>query len=194
MTAEGSHQNVPQHGHRRPARPAESRDGRLVTPDHVQRIVGALGATHDLIIVDAWPWLHDTTLTFLDRSRPGTAHARDNEHQGTCVSSSNWWSNSDMRNRRSSYFSTGRMRRTVSGSRMWRTRLAGKLTRPSFPRDGRMSSPLNRGVPFGVASRQATATKDIVRLARAVRGEEAAPEAVEAAAKTPSRESIFAAR
>lgn len=41
---------------------------------------------------------------------------------------------------------------------------------------------------------EAPVTKDIVRLAQAVRGEETAPEAVEAVAKTPCRESIFARR
>ena len=31
-------------------------------------MVNALRATHDLVVVDAWPWLNDTTLTFLDQS------------------------------------------------------------------------------------------------------------------------------
>jgi pilus assembly protein CpaE len=40
----------------------------LVTAQEVERVVSALRRTHDLIVVDAWPWLHDTTLAFLDQS------------------------------------------------------------------------------------------------------------------------------
>jgi pilus assembly protein CpaE len=40
----------------------------LVTAEHVERACAALRTTHDLIVVDAWPWLHDTTLAFLDQT------------------------------------------------------------------------------------------------------------------------------
>jgi pilus assembly protein CpaE len=40
----------------------------LVTAEHVERACAALRASHDLVVVDAWPWLHDTTLAFLDQS------------------------------------------------------------------------------------------------------------------------------
>jgi pilus assembly protein CpaE len=40
----------------------------LVTGEQVERISAALRRSHDLIVVDAWPWLHDTTLAFLDQS------------------------------------------------------------------------------------------------------------------------------
>ena len=40
----------------------------LVTPDHLTRIIGALRATHDLVVIDCSPLLQDVTLSFLDQS------------------------------------------------------------------------------------------------------------------------------
>ncbi len=55
----------------------------LITPDHVSRIVSALRATHDLVVVDCSPLLQDVTLAFLDRvgRRADGADARDHQHQ-----------------------------------------------------------------------------------------------------------------
>ncbi len=39
-----------------------------VTAAQIEMLATALRRTHDLIVVDAWPWLHDTTLSLLDHS------------------------------------------------------------------------------------------------------------------------------
>ena len=40
----------------------------LVTVDHIRRVIGRLRDTHDLVIVDSWPFFQDNTLALLDMS------------------------------------------------------------------------------------------------------------------------------
>lgn len=40
----------------------------LVTVDHIRRVVNRLRETHDLVIVDSWPFFQDNTLALLDMS------------------------------------------------------------------------------------------------------------------------------
>ncbi len=40
----------------------------LVNAEHIERVCNILRASHDLIVFDTWPWLHDTTLALFDQS------------------------------------------------------------------------------------------------------------------------------
>jgi len=40
----------------------------LVTVDHIRRVVNRLRETHDLVVIDSWPFFQDTTLALLDMS------------------------------------------------------------------------------------------------------------------------------
>jgi pilus assembly protein CpaE len=40
----------------------------LVTVDHIRRVIARLRETHDLVIVDSWPFFQDNTLALLDLS------------------------------------------------------------------------------------------------------------------------------
>jgi len=46
--------------------PPAPEQAELVTTSAVKHIIEKLRQTHDLVIVDAWPWLHETTLGLLD--------------------------------------------------------------------------------------------------------------------------------
>lgn len=40
----------------------------LVHAEHIERVCATLRASHDLVVFDTWPWLHDTTLAVFDQS------------------------------------------------------------------------------------------------------------------------------
>ena len=88
--ARGRRARVPRHlphqplgRHPGPARPAVARDGRADHAAGIKRMLEALRATHDLVIVDCTSTFNDTTLAILDIADIVLTMliARDHEHQ-----------------------------------------------------------------------------------------------------------------
>jgi len=168
----------------------------LVTPEHVLTILNALRATHDMVVVDAWPWLHDTTLTFLDQSDMVLALLT--------------LEISNIRNMRQFIevvdqlgYPSGKVRLVLNradssyGIRVQDVETSiGRKIEHTVVSDGRtVVYALNRGVPFVIGSRQAQVSQDIIRLARAVATADVAEHA-EASVPVPAgqRRSLFAWR
>jgi pilus assembly protein CpaE len=167
----------------------------LVTPENLQRVVNALRATHDLIVVDAWPWLHDATLTFLDQSDIVLAMLTleitniKNMRQFLELAEQLGYPDGKVQlllNRSDSAY--GIRLQDVENS-------IGRKIAHTVVSDGRtVVFALNRGIPFVVASRQAQVSKDVVRLAEALVGEPAAAETPAAETRPAPRKSLFAWR
>jgi pilus assembly protein CpaE len=167
----------------------------LVTPDHLQRILGALKESYDLVVVDSWPWLHDSTLTFLDQSDLILALLTleitniKNMRQFLELVEQLGYPESKVElllNRSDSSY--GIRLQDVESS-------IGRKVDHQVVSDGRtVVFALNRGVPFVVGSQQTPVSKDIVRLAHSVRGDER-PDVASADEGRPSvRKSLFARR
>jgi pilus assembly protein CpaE len=157
----------------------------LVTPDHVVTILNALRATHDLVVVDAWPWLNDTTIAFLDNSDLVIALLTleisniKNLRQFLELVSSLGYADEKVRlvlNRADSAY--GIRVQDVETS-------IGRKIDHTIVSDGQtVVYALNRGVPFVLGSRQARVSQDVSRLTKAIAGD---AEAAESAVKTPAQ-------
>jgi pilus assembly protein CpaE len=167
----------------------------LVTPDHLQRIIGALRDTHDLIVVDCWPWLHDTTLTFLDQADLILAvltleitNIKNMRQFLDLVEQLGYGAEKVELLLNRSDAAYGIRVQDVESS-------IGRKVDHTVISDGQgVVLALNRGVPFVIASRQAAVTRDIIRLARAVRAEEAPAVSLPVAVPAAARKSLFAWR
>jgi pilus assembly protein CpaE len=145
----------------------------LVTVEHLQRILSALRAHNDLVIVDCWPWLQDSTLTLLDQADTVllvlTLEITNikNIRQFVELGEQLGYPDSKVQlvlNRADAAY--GIRVQDVESS-------IGKKITHTVVSDGRtVVYALNRGVPFVVAARQARVSEDVVRLAKAVAGEE----------------------
>ncbi len=166
----------------------------LVTVEHLQRIVSALRAHYDLVIVDSWPWLQDSTLSLLDQSDVVllvlTLEITNIKNIRQFVELSEQLGYSDAKvqlvlNRADAAY--GIRVQDVESS-------IGRKINHTVVSDGRtVVFALNRGVPFVVAARQARVSEDIVRLAQAVAGEESVV-ATASGEKSIARKGIFAWR
>jgi pilus assembly protein CpaE len=146
----------------------------LVTVEHLQRILSALRAHNDLVIVDCWPWLQDSTLTLLDQADVVllvlTLEITNikNIRQFVELGEQLGYAESKVQlvlNRADAAY--GIRVQDVESS-------IGRKINHTVVSDGRtVVYALNRGVPFVVAARQARVSEDVVRLAKAVAGEEA---------------------
>jgi pilus assembly protein CpaE len=149
--------------------PSSPEQAELVTPEHVTTIIKALRATHDLVVVDAWPWLNDTTITFLDQSDVIIALLTleisniKNLRQFLEVSETLGYAEDKLRlvlNRSDSAY--GIRIQDVETS-------IGRKIDNTIVSDGQtVVYALNRGVPFVLGNRQARVSQDVIRLARAV--------------------------
>jgi pilus assembly protein CpaE len=145
----------------------------LITPDHVTRIVAALRATHDLVVIDCSPQLQDVTLAFLDQSDVVLTVLTleitniKNIRQFLALVEQLGYPEGKIQlllNRADSGY--GIRLQDVESS-------IGRKISHSVVSDGRtVVYALNRGVPFVVAARQARVSEDVVRLAKAVVGGE----------------------
>ncbi|MEP7158579.1 MAG: AAA family ATPase, partial [Chloroflexota bacterium] len=145
----------------------------LVTPEHVTRIVAALRATHDLVVVDCSPQLQDVTLAFLDQSDVVLTVLTleitniKNIRQFLALVEQLGYPEGKIQlllNRAGSGY--GIRLQDVESS-------IGRKISHSVVSDGRtVVYALNRGVPFVVAARQARVSEDVVRMAKAVVGGE----------------------
>ncbi|MDP8905853.1 MAG: response regulator [Chloroflexota bacterium] len=178
--------------------PPSPEQSELVTPDHVSTILSALRATHDMVVVDAWPWLHDTTITFLDQS--------------DLVLALLTLEISNIKNMRQFIelveqlgYPEGKVRLVLNradsayGIRVQDVESSiGRKIDHTVVSDGRtVVYALNRGVPFVVGSRQAQVSQDMIRLARAATaGNDAGVPAAEplVPVQAAGRRSLFAWR
>lgn len=145
----------------------------LVTAEHLQRIIAAVRSTHDLVVIDAWPWLHDSTLTFLDQSDlilivlTLEISSIKNARQFLGVIDQLGYQPSKIKlllNRADSGY--GIRMQDVESS-------LGRKFDHTIASDWRtVIYALNRGVPFVTGAKQARVSEDVVALARAVAGAE----------------------
>ena len=165
--------------------PPTPEQAELVTPEHVTTILSALRATHDLVVVDAWPWLNETTLTFLDNSDVVVALLTleisniKNLRQFLELTETLGYPEGKVRlvlNRGDSAY--GIRVQDVEAS-------IGRKIDHTIVSDGQtVVYALNRGVPFVLGTKQSRVSQDIFKLARAVNE---APERSEAASKVPAQ-------
>jgi pilus assembly protein CpaE len=148
----------------------------LVSADHMQRIIGALRSTHDLVVIDCSSMLGDVTLGFLDQSDYVFAVLTleitniKNMRQFLAVTDQLGYADDKVQlvlNRADSGY--GIRQQDVESS-------IGRKISHSVISDGKtVVYALNRGVPFVVSSRQSRVAEDVVRLARTVLQEEQEP-------------------
>ncbi|HWH37231.1 MAG TPA: response regulator [Candidatus Limnocylindrales bacterium] len=141
----------------------------LVTSQEVERVASALRKTHDLIVVDAWPWLHDTTLAFLDQSDVILAMLTleitsiKNCRQFLAVVDQLGYERDKVElllNRSDAAY--GIRAQDVERS-------IGRHIEHSIVSDGRtVVTSLNRGQPFVLAAPQAKVSQDVMKVARAL--------------------------
>jgi pilus assembly protein CpaE len=166
--------------------PPSPEQAELVTPEHVATVVSALRATHDLVVVDAWPWLNDTTITFLDQSDVIVALLTleisniKNLRQFLELIGTLGYNDDKLRlvlNRADSAY--GIRVQDVESS-------IGRKIDHTIVSDGQtVVYALNRGVPFVLGNKQARVSQDVIKLARAV--SEAAEAAEPAATGLPAQ-------
>jgi len=141
----------------------------LVTPDHLVKIVGALRATHDLVVIDCAPLLQDVTLAFLDQSDVVFAVLTleitniKNMRQFLALVDQLGYADDKVQlllNRADSGY--GIRQQDVESS-------IGRKISHSVVSDARtVVYALNRGVPFVVSARQTRVSEDLVRIATSV--------------------------
>jgi pilus assembly protein CpaE len=141
----------------------------LVTAEQVNNVLVALRGTYDLIVVDAWPWLHDTTLAVLDGSDVILAMLTleitgiKNTRQFLAVVDQLGYPPDKIElllNRSDAAY--GIRAQDVERS-------IGRRIEHTVVSDGRtVVTALNRGQPFVMASPQAKVSQDVMRVARAL--------------------------
>jgi pilus assembly protein CpaE len=147
----------------------------LVGADHLGRIVAALRQTHDLVVIDSTASLMDATLAFMDQSDVVLTVLTleitniKNIRQFLALMDQLNYPESKIQlvlNRSDSGY--GIRFQDVESS-------IGRKINHTVVSDGRtVVFALNRGVPFVVASRQAKVSEDVVRVMKAVLGDEIA--------------------
>ncbi len=176
--------------------PPSPEQAELVTPDHVSAIISALRTTHDLVVVDAWPWLNDTTMTFLDQSDLVVALLTleisniKNLRQFLELVSTLGYSDDKLKlvlNRANSAY--GIRVQDVEQS-------IGRKIDHSIVSDGQtVVYALNRGVPFVSGNKHARVSQDVAKLTKSIAGERRADETADKApAQAGQRKALLAWR
>jgi len=168
--------------------PPSPEQAELVTPEHVSSIVGALRTTHDLVVVDAWPWLNDTTMTFLDQSDLVVALLTleisniKNLRQFLELMSTLGYADDKVKlvlNRADSAY--GIRVQDVEQS-------IGRKIDHSIVSDGQtVVYALNRGVPFVLGNKHARVSQDVTKLTKAIAGERRGDEQADKAPAQPTQ-------
>jgi pilus assembly protein CpaE len=166
----------------------------LITPPGTKRMLEALRATHDLVVVDCMSSFNDTTLAILDLADTVLTMLSleitsiKNIRLFLEVAEQLGYGSEKVRlvlNRADS--SLGIRVADVEHS-------IGRRVDHTIVSDGRsVVYALNRGVPFFLSNREAQVSQDVLRLAQAVAGTRAA-EAGEPAKKSAQKKSLFAWR
>jgi pilus assembly protein CpaE len=169
----------------------------LVNADHIERACSILRASHDLVVFDTWPWLHDTTLAIFDQSEVIL-----------CLLTLEITSIKDCRQFLAVVEQLGYPADKVQlvlnrsdaayGIRAQDAeRSIGRRIDHTIVSDGRtVVLSLNRGQPFVLASPQAKVSQDVLRLTRGLAASPA-PAADETAVNVPqpvARKSLLAWR
>jgi len=171
----------------------------LVTVDHIRRVVGRLRETHDLVIIDSWPFFQDITLALLDMSDLilGVLTLEitniKNIRLFLEVAEQLGYTGDKLRlvlNRADSAYGI----RVVDVENS-----IGRKIDHTVVSDGRtVVYALNRGVPFVWSNKQAQVSQDVLAIARAIAGEAHVPSVVpapaEARSAVPPKKSLFAWR
>jgi pilus assembly protein CpaE len=167
----------------------------LVTADQFEKIAAALRRTHDLVIIDAWPWLQDTTLAFLDQADVILAMLTleitsiKSCRQFLAVVDQLGYTGDKVQlllNR--SDASYGIRQQDVERS-------IGRRIEHTVVSDGRtVVTALNRGNPFVLAVPQAKVSQDVLRVAKALVAPAAKAAAATPAKANPARRSLLAWR
>jgi pilus assembly protein CpaE len=169
----------------------------LLTTAYVRKVLEQLRESHDLVIVDSWPWFHETTLNLLDLSDVILTLLTleitniKNIRLFLEVAAQLGYADDKIRlvlNRADS--ALGIRIADVENS-------IGRKIDETIVSDGRsVVYALNRGVPFVVSNREAQVSQDIVRLARSIVGEEVLVAAGGGAErnKAAQRKSLFGRR
>ncbi|HMK74123.1 MAG TPA: response regulator [Myxococcaceae bacterium] len=165
----------------------------LITVASLRRVLERLRDTHDLVVVDSWPWFHDTTLGLLDVSDDILALLTleitniKNIRLFLEVADQLGYPSGKIKlvlNRADS--ALGIRVSDVEHS-------IGRHIDETIVSDGRsVVYALNRGVPFITSNREAQVSQDILRLARSLTGEGVRP--VVEKEKQVQRKSLFAWR
>jgi pilus assembly protein CpaE len=166
----------------------------LITTEYLRKVIARLRDSHDLVVVDSWPWFHDTTLALLDMSDEILALMTleitniKSIRLFLEVASQLGYANDKVKlvlNRADSAYGIRIADAEVS---------IGRKIDHTITSDGRtVVYALNRGVPFVTSSRQAQVSQDVIRLARAVAGHPSAS-VVNGADPKEQRKSLFAWR
>jgi pilus assembly protein CpaE len=165
----------------------------LITTAFLRRILERLRDTHDLVIVDSWPWFHDTTLSLLDLSDEILALLT---LEITNIKNIRLFLEvADQLG-----YPAGKIKLVLNradsalGIRVSDVEHSiGRRIDETIVSDGRsVVYALNRGVPFVTSNREAQVSQDIIRLARSVIGEAVRPAAQRE--KPVQRKSLFAWR
>jgi pilus assembly protein CpaE len=165
----------------------------LVTTSAVKHIIEKLRQTHDLVIVDAWPWLHETTLALLDLADQIVAVMT---LEITIIKNMRLFLEiaEQLGYPPDKILLVLNRSDAVMGIRVSDVETSiGHKIGSTIVSDGRtVVYATNRGVPFMVSEPQVQVSQDIVRLARAINGEVTATSPKAAA---PARKkSLFARR
>ena len=166
----------------------------LITPAGIKRVLEALRATHDLVIVDCTSWFNDTTLGILD-----TADIILTMLSLEITSIKNMRLFLEVAEQLG--YETDKVRLVLNradstlGIKVIDVENSiGRKIDHTIVSDGRsVVYALNRGVPFFLSNREAQVSHDILRLASAVVGERQ-PAATEEVQKAAPRKSLFAWR
>ena len=148
----------------------------LVTAEHMVRIIGALRATHDLVVIDSSPMLQDVTLSYLDQSDVVFAVLTleitniKNMRQFLGLTDQLGYPEDKVQlllNRSDSGY--GIRQQDVESS-------IGRKVSHRVMSDGRtVVYALNRGVPFVVSARQSPVSEDVVRIVHSLFEKETSP-------------------
>jgi pilus assembly protein CpaE len=166
----------------------------LITPGGIKRVLEALRANHDLVVVDCTSWFNDTTLAILD-----TADVILTMLSLEITSIKNMRLFLEVAEQLG--YETGKVRLVLNradstlGIKVIDVENSiGRKIDHTIVSDGRsVVYALNRGVPFFLSNREAQVSHDILRLASAVVGERQ-PATVDEAQKAAPRKSLFAWR
>jgi pilus assembly protein CpaE len=166
----------------------------LITTQYLRRVLEQLRDAHDLVIVDCWPWFHDSTLNLLDLSDliitllTLEITTIKNIRLFLEVAAQLGYADDKIRlvlNRADS--ALGIRIPDVQNS-------IGRKVDETIVSDGRtVVYALNRGVPFVVSNREAQVSQDIIRLARSLVGEELVAAGI-GEDKVVQRKSLFGKR
>jgi pilus assembly protein CpaE len=145
----------------------------LITTAYLRKVLEQLRASHDLVVVDTWPWFHETTLSLLDISdvilTVLTLEITNIKNTRLFLEVAEQLGYPDEKirlvlNRADS--ALGIRVADVQNS-------IGRKIDETIVSDGRsVVYALNRGVPFVLSNREAQVSQDILRLARAIVTEE----------------------